>query len=453
MAKKHNKPDEKNDVQNSSLATLSGGYVGGAFPIRTDGIEARSIISQVDQEWITNNRLLVSRLWQKDWVCNKIVELPIQDAFKELPKFVTDLATEEQIEQVQRKFQQDVLPALLNFYYLARCYGSAALIIETGNQSPESSKAKLKSKEFVNNPNISYIPVSFWHLLGNQNWQNGSYMGFMPENYKGMNEEVRYKLHSTPIHSSRVITLSRNKPDYEVSRFLWHKGGTSIFESIFTALDKKAITEALAVELMTEAKIDVLSIKGLTGMQSSPNYASSLQNTIGSKMQGKNFNSTLILDGTTTEYEQKQINLSGVTPLLDSFQTRLFQAASIPPKRIAGLSTAGLSDTDKTTEEYYNRDLKIIQSWGYNSYLKLVKYTFLNIHGFAPEDLSLEFPPLDTPSAEVQQTLKGQKMDNINKLTSMLDMPPEKIIDLINAEGIFSTPLENKKVKNKLANF
>jgi hypothetical protein len=234
---------------------------------------------------------------------------------------------------------------------------------------------------------------------------------------------------------------------------LWHRGGTSIFESIFTALDKKAITEALAVELMTEAKIDVLSIKGLTGMQASPNYNAQVENTVSSKMQGKSFNSTLILDGTTTEYEQKQINLSGVTPLLDSFQMRLFQAASIPPKRIAGLSTAGLSDTDKTTEEYYNRDLKIIQSWGYNVYLELVKYTFLNIYGFSPEDLSLEFPPLDTPSAEVQQVLKGQKMDNISKLTSILDMPPDKIIDLINAEEIFSTPLENKKVKSKLANF
>lgn len=435
MSKKNK---NKGEVQNSTH--LQQFNLSNFLPYRTDGAEKKSINHEVNQEFITNDRFLIARLWQKDWIAKKIIELPVNDAFKELPILKTELATQEQNEEVLRYFKRNLEPSLLSLFYITRAYGSGALIIDTGNSSQEALLKPLMEKEIKNNKNLKFIPVDLWNLIDNEAINRS--FGFSQQTQeatKTLNQEIRYSFNGIRIHRSRVIRLQNGEPDINTLQFLHLKGGLSIFEPAYTTFDKKAVMDRLIIELTGEAKTDVIKMKGLTELQASPSYQSSLETTMRNKLEGKNSHSTLILDG-DTEYEQKTIGLGGLDGLLTFFQMQILQASGIPPKRIAGLNANGFADSDKTVEEFYNRDLRIMQSWGYNAYLLLIQYTYSILFGFVPSDLEIEFGALDSPSAEISQALSTQKLDNILKLKDFL--PREKLIELMNQEKVFSNDLD-----------
>jgi phage-related protein (TIGR01555 family) len=455
-----NRKKQQNNIANSKGDVKNNfGLENGMMPSVYRGVKTRSILSQLStEELLTNNYTLISLLREKDWVANKIVSLPVDDAFKDLPKIITKLATNEETHEVLRLFQKKFLPAFKDFCCTVRAFGTAGLIIDT---KKNKGTLPLQPAELFENENVEVYASDMMSLIqhNNSGFQNPKYKNFiyggqdLTKVGENLNEEKMYYMMGEYLHRTRVLRLDRNSPDLYIARRLAIKGGTSIFESILNAFDRNSIIQALSIELLEESKLDIIKMDGLTANQSSPDFATSLQNTLQSKMDGKNYNSTLILDRMTTDYEQKQLNLTILPTLLQFSEEALFRASGIPPKRLAGLHSSGFSDSDKTVEENYRSDLKMLQSWGYNQYLDLIKICFFIKYGEAPEDLELEFPPLDTPSAEVQQSMKNQALDNIDKLVRMVDLSPNTVAKLINEAKIFDIELPVSSLKNTFNNF
>jgi phage-related protein (TIGR01555 family) len=355
--------------------------------------------------------------------------------------------SQEEIDQIKKEYLLNYHQKLLNFFASVRAFGTAYLIIDPIMPSTFNIKEsqKITINELQNAKKIDLIIANAFEMYDSASIANSPTIKFEKQDLKNLNSEIPYMYYGIKFHKSRVIKMTRNDPPLYVKQRLYGHGGTSIFEDILDELEQLYQMQANALEMVTEAKIDIISQKGLVDNELE-NNGSNIAHTMEQKLAGKSFYSTLLIDGDTTEYQQKQLNLNNLDKLLNFFQMQPLQASGIPPKRLAGLNTTGFSDSDKTIEEFYNRDLQVIQNWGLKVITQIVELLFWQKHDFIPRDLKIEFLPTDTLNQLELQTLKNQKLDNVLKIHNILELSKEQLIQLLTDANIVNSNLDNAKI-------
>ncbi len=429
-------PKKQNEVKNSKYSNSIG-------PVRFDPKVCRISDKAKARDFITNDLVAINYLWFQSWLTRKIVELPVQDAFKDSLVIQTDLVSKEEIDQIKKDYLINYNQQLLNFFSSVRAFGTAYLIIDPITPSTLNIKEgqKLTTNELQNAKKIDLIIANAFEMYDNTSFAKNPAIKLEQNDLQNLNSEIPYMYYGIKFHKSRVIKMARNNPPMYVKQRLYGYGGTSIFEDILDELEQLYQMQANALEMVTEAKIDIISQKGLVDNELE-NNGSNIAHTMERKLAGKSFYSTLLIDGDTTEYQQKQLNLNNLDKLLNFFQMQPLQASGIPPKRIAGLNTSGFSDSDKTIEEFYSRDLQVIQNWGLPIITQIVELLFLQKHGFIPSDLKIEFLPTQTLNQLESQSLKNQKLDNVLKIHNILELPQEKLIQLLSEAEILNSNLD-----------
>lgn len=445
---KQTTPTQKgSEVQNSSGGTSN--ILAGFTPFSVD----RAIFNirrSVTETLITNQPKLISDLWAKDWIAKSTIELPIRDAFKDNITIKTDLASDDEVSLIEKNFAFNMLPKLINFFFTVRAFGSAYLII-----NPLSDKAskplsdKITQQDFINCKSIDMMIASNYEFYDN-NIQNKDYQwGNIDSSKVSFNDEVPYMYYGRKVHRSRVIRMINNEPPRHIKERLNNLGGLSVLEGIMKELEQLYRMRDGTHRAIEHSQIDVLAIDGYS-QGNLEGQGVGTEGLIKKKLEDREIGSALVIDRQTTDYQQKQLNLSSFDRLLNFFQMQVLQATGIPPKRVAGLNTTGFSDSDKTIEEFYNRDLMAIQVWAKPVIKKMVDMLFLKEYGNIPSDLDIEYKPLNVPTEEEKQALKNQKLDNILKINGILDLSSEQLRDLLNAGDILDKKLESVGLKSEI---
>lgn len=447
MSRKKNKQASLKNASNNKIQNSAAPFL--PFQINQTNIISR-VLCDDDNPYITNTPEIIARIWHKNWIAKAIVEIPVKDAFKEAPEVKTDLATEEEIEKIVLGFKHTMYPKMLNFFYSVRAFGTAYLIVmpkgfKNGKVATINLSLPITHSEIFDAKEIELIIASPREIYDKRAIIN--HIGLSNALESKVNEECPYIYYSQILHKSRVIKMIANEPPAIVRQFLHTGGGVSVFEDVLREMEQYLLMKKHALTFVNEAKIDIILKKGYTEMVAE-NQGRNLESELQKKLQDKNSNTTLVIDGNDTEYQQKQLNLGNLDSLGIFFERNLLQATGVPLKRFGVLSSNGFSDSDKTTEQNYNKTLTFIQNWGREVVLSLYKILFLRELEYIPPDLDVEFPSLDVLSELEKQTIANQVLDNLLKVHDKVEMNAEDLLDLVNVFKVFKKDI-NIKVQDK----
>ena len=151
------------------------------------------------------------------------------------------------------------------------------------------------------------------------------------------------------VHPSRMVVLFG-------SERLDQWGGDSVLDVGMSDLKNLDATLANVASLVWEAKIDVVSIKGLQdAMIAGGEQTKAIQDRINAAMFAKGNNGALILDADGEEHGQKQISFATLPELIEKFEAAVATAFDYPLSILFKRQETGLSNNGgMSKEDYYN---------------------------------------------------------------------------------------------------
>lgn len=283
----------------------------------------------------------------------RIVDTIAEDATR---RWRTWNATKEQITAIEaEEARLRVLQGTETVLKNARLLGGAALYIPVRGQQ---SHLPLDPKTVGKGDLRPFVPFSQLQL------SEGELDDNLDSDNFGLPKSYTLNLNSgrqVEIHHSRIIrhTGDENLLDQPRQSSTW---GRSVLSSMLDATMYVDGAVNAIVNLIFEAKIDVIAIQGLMQkLQQDPKYEQVLLKRFSMASAGKSINGTLILDSLET-FQQKSQTYGSLPEIMD----RLFQyvsgACSIPVTRLFGTSPGGLNATGEADIRHYYDRVQTLQN-------------------------------------------------------------------------------------------
>lgn len=343
-----------------------------------------------------------TRWYFTSWEARKIVDIPVDDAFRKPFKLTgipdTDasllLKEYERLEmdnRMQRACKQERLLG-----------GCALLFILNGDED----EAKRNQSQFFGKPidlkTIQHGDLQKVNLVDiNQITRpNDEYSVFSPE----YDDPDKYQIMEIVCHRSRLMLFrgeplyGRNNQTLLMNFRLNPQGfGESVLTPIYDTLIRAAGTQEGAYHLVNLSSCLLATVENLKELSTTnPTAITKIQ----SLMEQISIYRAAILDGKTAKIEQHSASFGSVPELVMSFLQILAAASDIPATRYLGTAPGGLNATGKADlENYYN----VIDSYQRTrikpKLMQFFEIAACNLWGYAKwesmkQDFGIEFPPL-----------------------------------------------------------
>tara|TARA_R110000850_G_scaffold43494_5_gene110973 strand:- start:845 stop:2164 length:1320 start_codon:yes stop_codon:yes gene_type:complete len=364
------------------------------------GEKDKSSYNQWNHSGRNYDHVALSARYREDWLSQKVCQIVPQDLTREWRTFESDEAKQADNDfEVSRMFREA--------YKWARLYGTSFIVldIDDGRTTDKPINWKrlkpgcLRSMMVVDRTRIvamgviDQVPMST--TFG------------MPEHYQFVNQP-------TPIHKDRLIRFEGTElPIYERQRNLWYSD--SVLIPLMSQIDNFHTTSYAAAQMVQEANIDVIHVEGLAGILESPaGTAAMIQRFADWKLIKSSFGVS-ILDG-TEEFEQKQVQLSGVKDLIWEYLKMVSASVGIPATRFLSASPDGMNATGESDLVNYIETLQGFHKSIFEPRLKPVD-TLLSAHyGLNEEDFKYEWGCIFPESAAQKAARVKNERESIAQL-------------------------------------
>lgn len=380
---------------------------------------------------LTLNRILLNYTYMTQGLIRTLVDQPVEDAFRGGIKFKSSQLKDDELAALNRDFKRKrgrksskgTAIAKVNVnagYNLAnsdleavkatckwgRLFGGAGLIINTDQDFRKELNVDAISEESP----LEFIPADRWELILNQiNIFDETIP--TPFNYYGL-----------PLHRSRVVMfIWAEAPSY--IRLRLQGWGMSILEESIRAVNTYLKFEKLLFELLDEAKIDVYKIKGFNTALATASGAEKIQARVMLANQLKNFQSAISMDA-EDEYEQKTLAgiFAGLGQIYEQLRITLCAYLKFPMNKLFGTSASGFG-SGKDSLDNYNSTVGGVREQAEPLVLAAGELRCQQKFGMVPEDLEVEWQPLDVLDGTEQEVVKTSKQARIMEqfTTGLLD--------------------------------
>jgi hypothetical protein len=327
------------------------------------------------------NRFELESAYRSDWVARIVVDAPADDATREWREWQANqdqIAAIEKLEQglfLQKKMRQALVRA--------RLYGGACLMIgvDDGKEPEEEldiekvGKGDLRYLVVLNRYELNAGPRIYdvgspWYTRPVYYSVSTPLTGFEGEGGKfDPNNPLSYKskinagdpfFQVTPnsgllrVHPSRIVEFAGNElPDWRLAP-LGGGWGDSVLQTVDDALKDWAMTVAGVASMVNDAKVDVISVPGLSERASSQKYRDKLINRFSVANMSKSINNSLLIDKDEL-WQRIRTNFGDVPQLLREMMVVVAGAGRIPVSRLMGQSPGrGLSQTSGGEQDMIN---------------------------------------------------------------------------------------------------
>lgn len=273
----------------------------------------------------------------------KIVDIPADDATREWRSWQAENDQIEKIEKTEKylSVRQKVRQALI----WARLYGGA-IIVPTGlpgNSATPVVVDSIRADAIKSLVVLTRYDVAAHGIIRDVNspWY-GSAEKFVLTTPTGQQE----------IHPSRVAVFSGRRAG-AITHWndIW---GQSIWSTLADAIMACDGGAAVIDALLQEAKIDIIKMPGLMQNVATTEYEQLLISRFRVAAQLKSVSNALVLDA-EDDWQQKQINWTGLPDVMYMLLTILSGASDIPATRLLGTSAKGLNATGEgDLKNYYD---------------------------------------------------------------------------------------------------
>ena len=420
MSKK-NKNIVNNGIADEVFDIPSEAYIGGA-PVATYGGLFKSSLPvfitlnawwQITCEYAHNSFMQTA--------VNQIVD----DAFRNDGLIInTKTLDDEELEKLKQALEDyGDLDAIQDCMRWGQVYGGGVVIAAT-EQNPELplDEKQLKGKK------LKFYATDRWHC-----------------DSMGVNIDVakKFRFLSNPndvtapamdYDKSRIGTFIGIKtPEY--LRTLLCGWGLSIFESVLPPLAQYLKSMGVTLELLDEAKIDILKIANLNSLAASAAGKRQIRERIRLFAEQKNYKSVGAMD-VTDDYLQKQINFGSLPEMITQIQYLVCSALKRPYSKVFGKGGSGLSEQTSDLENYNSIVDAEIRKPAKNLCKWVIDLRCLQLFGRKVPDLKLTWKPLRTLSELEENDLKDKEFARYMQLFDRHLLKGQALATHLTQEGI-----------------
>lgn len=248
---------------------------------------------------------------------------------------------------------------------------------------------------------------------------------------------------STPgVYTNSIMELDKSRvglftgmkcPDH--IRLIMQGWGLSIFESIISPLTQYLKSMGVALELLDEAKIDVIKILDLANTLMTPEGESVIKRRLALVTQNKNYKSSIAMDA-QDDYQQKQISFSGLPEMIEKIQYLVCAALKRPYSKLFGKGSSGFSSGEDDLENYNT----IVDAEIRTPATQLIKWVVdlrcLQLFGRKLPDFRPRWKPLRVMSEKDESEIKSRKLADYLQLTDRQIMTKQQVAQHLTEDGI-----------------
>ena len=233
--------------------------------------------------------------------------------------------------------------------------------------------------------------------------------------------------------TSRVGVFTGLKcPDH--IRLIMQGWGLSIFEGIISPLTQYLKTMAVALELIDEAKIDIIKILNLAETLTSPDGEALIRKRLNIVTNNKNYKSSIAMDA-QDDYEQKQIHFPGLPEMIVQIQYLVCAALKRPYSKIFGKGSSGFSSGEDDLENYNTIVDSEIRTPANNLIKWVVNLRSMQLFGRALPDFRPQWKPLRVMTEKDEADINSKKTADYLQLCDRQIMTKQQVARKLTEDG------------------
>ena len=311
-----------------------------AMGLTTDQMNPAEIFANASANILSLNYVPLANTYRSNGFAKTAVDLPVSDCFRD-GGYILNSATLEadELQKLQEIMEEKDTEIIKQCLRWGRLYGGGAIICNT-EQDPDTPF----NPETIYKKPVEFLAVDRWQCVpeGNSVYLANKFL--LQDNFIDENSNVYI------FDKSRVKTFLGEVQPYYIRNILqgW---GVSIFESIIPQLNEYLKANSVILELLDEAKIDILKINELASLLASAEGETLVKKRAEIFAQQKNYKNMGVMD-TNDDYIQKTMTFAGLNELLEKIFLLICSSLRIPYSKIFGRGSNGFSSGLDELENY-----------------------------------------------------------------------------------------------------
>lgn len=389
-------------------------------------------------------------LYYTSWEARKIVEIPINDAFRIRPQFNGI----EEAEKMALLKQCDKLQVFEKFKRAAiqeRLLGGSAVLIGLAEDHDDPEKPIDYKK--IEKGDLKFINIVSVNQITNPEYDTDP---FSP----GYDKPKFYQINGIKTHTSRLIIFD-GEPlfNYSTQRLMQNfrinpQGfGESVLVPLWDAIMRCIGTQQAAYQLVQKASITLVKAEQLLNLEGTKKGDEAIQK-LEEMAEMVSIYRAAILKGKGIEIEESGASFGSVPELVMSFIQTLSAGSDVPASRFIGQAPGGLNATGEgDLENYYNNIASYQTTRLSPKYEKLFEILGRSALGSEKweevrKTFEIEFESLwnlkGTEKSQVDETY----IRVLNELADKGIVSKETVVKEINARRIFLTELSEDEIQD-----
>lgn len=392
-------------------------------------------------ELISYNWVGLTNAYNKNSFLQTAVNQKVEDAFRNDALIIdTKTLSTEEIELLRKTMDEEGdITAIMDCIRWGRLYGGGCLVANT-NQKYD---LPLDLKQLKGKP-LKFLATSRWQCMPlGDNPHTAEKFIFSDAIEKGQINK------SAEIHKSRVGIYTGENDPYLIRSMLqgWN---ASIFEGILEPIENLLGGFNVTLELLSEAKIDILKINDLAMLLLAPDGEKQVRKRLEIATANKNYKASLAMDAMDA-YEQKQINFGGIPQLLQQLMYIFCGYLRYPVSKLFGIGSSGFSSGADDIENYNSTVDSEIRIPARELIHWVVKLRCYQLFGRELEDFRPRWKPLKVLSEKEQAEINSRRLDDYLKLKQQGIMSSKMVAQKLTEDGyILFSDEEISQMSNEL---
>lgn len=379
------------------------------------------------------------RWYYTDWAAKKIVDIPVQDAFRVEPE-IKGLSEEDKEQLIKYQEAMGGRDKLYKAAIQSRLLGGS--IVMLGIKDEEDNPEKPIDFDKLDKGDLAFMNVVSVEKISQVQYETDPFspMYDTPRYYmiNGQKVDVSRLLvfDGRPLFNSASMNILQN------FRFNPAGFGESVLIPVYDALVRFAGTQEGAYHLVNMASVLLVKCDKLMDLQAS-NMGERGMRMLEKMTEQISIYRAGILSGKDVDVTQHSATFGSVPELLQTFAQVLAAGSDIPATRFLGQAPGGLNATGESDlENYYNN----VASWQ-NTVLKaneIKMYNILGVSCFGREkwqsikpEFDIEYKPLWNLSETEQATVDNTRAQTISLLEQSGYLSREAALEELKARKIF----------------
>lgn len=383
-----------------------------------------TLLTSISPTILTLNWVQLTWFYKSNAFVQVAINQIVDDAFRNDGLIIdTKTLDTDELEQLKQALEDNGdIEAIKDAIRWGQLYGGGVLLANT-NQDPS---LPLDEKQLKGKP-LKFLASDRWQCISNditpEMAQSFTFTNSMDGDFKG----------GVQFDKSRVAIFTGIKAPY-LMRSMLNGWGLSIFEAVISPLTQYLKSMGVVLELLDEAKIDVIKIFDLAATLLSPDGEALVRKRIDLVANNKNYKSSITMDS-QDDYQQKQISFSGLPDMIEKIQYLVCAALRRPYSKLFGKGANGFSSGDDDLENYNT----IVDSEIRTPATALIKWVVdlrcLQLFGRKLPDFRPRWKPLKSLSEKEQAEVDSKRLADLLQLCDRQIMTKRQVAQKLTESG------------------